>query len=154
MVPARRRQFYGSLSLQNAIAAAKNDAKPMMGYGTQAGYLQTLTDVLKLARRKQLIPDVPSEELTPIATKVPNEEKRVPFTLEQLKSFFRSDYYVACAQHGDHPYLNADKPIRYWLPIVSLLTGMRPNVNGGVKVRHSAAQKSPTREAGACPRSP
>ena len=39
---------------------------------------------------------------------------------------FHSKYYVGCAQHGDRPYLKADKPSRFWLPIISLLTGMRP----------------------------
>ncbi len=125
-VPARRRQFYGEMPLPKVIAAAKKDGKPMMGYVTQADYLRDLTQVLKLARRKKLITDVPSEGLTPIAKKTPDEEKRKPFTAEQLKAIFHSDYYAECAQHGYHPYLNADKPSRFWLPLISLLTGMRP----------------------------
>lgn len=125
-VPARRRQFFGSMPLQDAIAAAEKAGKPTMSYETQAGYLGILTQVLRLARRKKLIADVPSEGLRPIAKKTPAEEKRDAFTPEQLKAFFRSSYYLACARSGGRPHVSADTPSRFWLPLISLFSGMRP----------------------------
>ena len=125
-VPARRKQFYGDKPLKEVIVAAEKAGKPTMGYVTQAGYLATLTRVLELGRRKKLFSDVPSEGLVPIAKKVADEEKRDPFTMEQLHLLFHSEYYAMCAQHGNRPYLNTDKPGRFWLPIISLFTGMRP----------------------------
>lgn len=83
-VPARRQQFYGSMPLKKVIAAAKKDDRPMMSYVTQARYLRILTQVLNLAHRKKLILDVPSEGLSPIAKKTPDEEQRDPFSLGHI----------------------------------------------------------------------
>ena len=68
----------------DAIAAAEKDKRPTMSYETQKGYLQNLTGVLKLAVKKGLISIFPSAELSPHAEKTPDEDKRKPFTTEQL----------------------------------------------------------------------
>ena len=40
--------------------------------------------------------------------------------------FFNSDYYRSCGDEAETPYRRADKSWRFWFPLLSLFSGMRP----------------------------
>ena len=53
-------------------------------------------------------------------------EKRRPFTLEQIKQFFEGKFYSECAKHPV-PFAHDKSAWRFWLPLICLFMGMRPN---------------------------
>jgi integrase len=126
-VPPNRTKLYKGLTLTEAIARAKAAGRSGLGSNTQQVYLAALCDLLELAFNKDLIRKNYAEKLRPLAAEdLAPEAKRAPFDAEQIKAFFHSPYYRSCADAGDVPYRHADKAWRYWFPLLSISTGMRP----------------------------
>jgi integrase len=126
-VPPNRTKFYPGQSLDEAIAGAKQDGRSGLSAVTQQEYLSTLKELLALAVKKDLMRVNYAEDLRPLKIDdLSPEEKRRPFEIDQLRVLFASAYYRKCADAGDVPYRQADKYWRYWFPLVSLFTGMRP----------------------------
>jgi integrase len=86
-----------------------------------------LRDILDLAAKKRLITVNPAEGLKPLKRDaVAAGDKRKSFTLQQTADFFKSDFYAECAKHP--PAFAHDKQgWRFWLPLLCLFTGARPN---------------------------
>lgn len=127
-IPSNRTKIYGDLPLEQAIANAKIDGRALLAPVTQAGYLDTLRDILHLATLKRLLPHNPAATLRPLKRDdMKAEEKRLPFTPEQLKAFFASDFYASCSPNAAMPYAKKDRDWRFWMPLLSLFMGMRPN---------------------------
>jgi integrase len=126
-IPANRSKIYGTRPLEQAIERAAAEKRDLLSPITQGQYLAALRDVLDLAAKKRLIAVNPAEGLRPLRRDtVPDAEKRLPFTLEQIRAFFTSDFYTQCAKEPV-PYAH-DKPgWRFWMPPISLFMGMRPN---------------------------
>ncbi len=126
-IPANRTKIYGTRPLDEAIERAAADNKPLLSPVTQQQYLAGLRDVLDLAIKKRLIPVNPAEGLKPIKRdSLAASEKRRPFTLEQIKQFFHSKFYLDCAKHPV-PFAHDKSGWRFWPPLICLFTGMRPN---------------------------
>jgi integrase len=126
-IPANRTKLYGTRPLDEAIERAAADNKPLLSPVTQQQYLAGLRDALELAVKKRLIPVNPAEGLKPIKRDtVTAGEKRRPFTLEQIKLFFQSKFYLDCAKHPV-PFAHDKSGWRFWLPLICLFMGMRPN---------------------------
>jgi integrase len=126
-IPAHRSKLYGKLSLDNAIEQADADGAPLLSSVTQGQYLATLRSVLDLAAKKRLIVVNPADDLKPVKKDaLAASLKRRPFTADQLQAFFSSSYYKACAQHAP-AYSHAKKAWRFWLPLMCLFMGLRPN---------------------------
>jgi integrase len=126
-IPANRTKIYGTRPLDEAIERAAADNKPLLSPVTQQQYLAALRDLLDLAGKKRLIPVNPAEGLKPIKRDtIAAGEKRRPFTLEQIKQFFHSKYYSECAD-ASLPFAHDKSGWRFWLPLICLFTGMRPN---------------------------
>jgi hypothetical protein len=69
----------------------------------------------------------PADDLKPLKRDmVSNSQKRLPFTPTQLKEIFESEFYRAAARN-ETPYEFDEKGWRFWLPLLSLFMGMRPN---------------------------
>jgi integrase len=126
-LPANRTKLYGNLPIDQAIERAAKEGKPLLSPVTQQQYLSVLRDVLDLAAKKRLIAVNPAEGLRPIKRDVVSaSDKRRPFTLQQIADFFKSAYYLDCAKHS--PSFAHDKTgWRFWLPLMCLFMGMRPN---------------------------
>jgi integrase len=126
-LPANRTKLYGDLPLESAIQAAVKDSKPLLSPVTQQQYLAVLRDVLDLAAKKRLIVVNFAEGLKPIKrdTVAPGDKRR-PFTLQQIINWFNRTFYAACANHNP-PFAHDKAGWRFWLPLMCLFTGMRPN---------------------------
>jgi hypothetical protein len=126
-VPSHRTKIYKDISLQDAIARAKTDGRPGLAAITQGQYLGALKDLLDLAVNKELIRTNYAKDLRPLKVddRAP-DEKRIPFEIAQLVTFFNSDYYLSCSNEAETPYRRADKSWRFWFPLLSLFSGMRP----------------------------
>jgi integrase len=126
-IPANRTKTYGTRPLDEAIERAAAENKRLLSPVTQQQYLTALRDLLDLAVKKRLTPANPAEGLKPIKRDtVAASEKRRPFTLEQIKQFFHSKFYSECAKHP-LPFAHDKSGWRFWLPLICLFTGMRPN---------------------------
>ncbi len=101
--------------------------KPRLAPVTQERYLAALRDILDLAAKKRLVTVNPAEGLKPIKRDaVAASDKRKSLALEQIAHFFKSDFYAECAKHT--PSFTHGKPAwRFWLPLLCLFTGARPN---------------------------
>jgi integrase len=126
-LPANRTKLYGDLPLAQAIERAAKDGKPLLSPVTQERYLVALRDLLDLAAKKRLIPVNPAEGLRPIKRDaISSGDKRKPFTLQQIADFFQSAFYTECAKHTS-PFAHDKTAWRFWLPLLCLYLGMRPN---------------------------
>ena len=127
-MPANRTKFYGNLSLDAAIAKAKADGRAVLSTTTQGQYLETLRNILELAALKRLLPNNPAQSLRPLKRDDTSpSDKRRPFSLDQIKAFFTSEFYQRCKPGEVNAYSNADRDWRFWLPLLCLFMGMRPN---------------------------
>ena len=124
-LPANRTKLYGDLPVDKAIERATKEGKPLLSPVTQQQYLGA--GRLDLAAKKRLIPVNPAVGLKPIKRDaVSASDKRRPFTLQQIADFFKSTYYLECAKHA-LPFAHDKSGWRFWLPLMCLFLGMRPN---------------------------
>ena len=126
-LPANRTKIYGDLPIDQAIARAEKEGKPLLAPVTQERYLAALRDILGLAAKKQLITVNPAEGLKPIKRDaIAASDKRKPFTLQQIADFFKSSFYAECAKHSA-AFAHDKAGWRFWLPLLCLFLGARPN---------------------------
>lgn len=126
--PANRNKIYPGLPLAEQIERAEKEGKPTIQHLTQRGHLEVLRNFLRFAVRKKVLPSNPAEGLQPLLKEtVPLSEKRKPFTLDQLRQLFTGAFYQQCAPGAAEPYAKPDRAWRFWLPLVMLFSGARPN---------------------------
>ena len=127
-VPANRTKLYKNTSINDMILRAADEGRHLLSSRTQAQYLDTLKSILDLACKKKLLDSNPATSMKPVKEdKVSAQQKRLPFSVKQLKNFYGSQFYLRCMPNAEHPYLEADKKWRFWLPLIALFTGMRAN---------------------------
>lgn len=126
--PANRNKVFPGLSLVAQIERAEKDGSPTIQHLTQRGHFEVLRNFLRLAVRKKILPSNPAEGLQPLLEEtVPLSEKRRPFSIDQLRQLFAGTFYQSCTPGAADPYTKPDRAWRFWLPIVMLFTGARPN---------------------------
>jgi integrase len=126
-LPANRTKLYGDLPIDQAIARAEKDSKPLLAPVTQERYIAALRDILDLAAKKQLVTVNPAQGLRPIKRDtISASEKRKPFTLQQIADFFKNGFYAQCVKHKP-PFAHDEAGWRFWLPLLCLFLGARPN---------------------------
>lgn len=126
--PANRNKVYPGLTLEQQIERGEKEGRSSLAHLTQRGHLETFRNLMKFAVRKKLLPSNPAEDVKPLLKEtVPLDEKRFPFRLDQIKAFFEGSFYHSCAPGAPTPYTKPDREWRYWLPLIMLFTGARPN---------------------------
>lgn len=126
--PVNRNKFYPTLSLKEQIARAATDKRQVLSAHTQGFYLDCFRDIMQTAVRKRAIPFNPAANVKPLKmSTLSAEEKRLPWSEAQLKEFFEGSFYRSCAPTATIPYARKDRPWRFWLPLLMLFSGARPN---------------------------
>ncbi len=126
--PANKSKIYPEFSLSEAIQLAEKDGKPTLKHLTQRTYLDCFRNLLKLAVRKKLLASNPAEGIQPLLREtVSLSEKREPFSPEQIQKFFMGSFYRSCAPDAPNPYEKSDRIWRFWIPLIMLFSGARPN---------------------------
>ncbi|MBR1149853.1 site-specific integrase [Bradyrhizobium sp. JYMT SZCCT0428] len=126
-LPANRSKLYKGSTISEAIDKGEKAGKPKLSSGTQEIYLTTLEGILDLAWKKRLIGANPAQGMKPVRREAMEASaKRRPFAAEQLKQFFGGTFYQTCALHSP-PFGHDKTGWRFWLPLLCLFMGMRPN---------------------------
>ncbi|CAA2143111.1 hypothetical protein [Hyphomicrobium sp. ghe19] len=106
-------------------------------------YLDVLREVLDVAVRKKFLPANPAIGARPIKKdSVPAAQKRRPWSRQQIKDFFEGKFYQSCAPGVAEPYDKPDRAWRFWLPLIMLFSGARPNEIAQLHVKD--VQRTPT----------
>lgn len=127
-LPANRKKHYPKLSISDAIDRGEKEGKRILAPVTQGRYLDCLRDVLDVGVRKKFLLTNPSSKAKPIKKEVISpDQKRLPWTNDQIIGFFTGSFYRSCAPEAQEPYTKPDKEWRFWLPLIMLFTGARPN---------------------------
>jgi integrase len=127
-IPTNKTKKYPNISLDEAIARSEKEGRGSLATLTQAMYLGVFRDVLKLARRKKLLSYIPDDDIKPLKKETLSaDKKRLPWTSDQIKSFFEGKFYQSCADGAIKPYSKGDKSWRFWMPLIMLYCGARPN---------------------------
>ncbi|WP_176251339.1 site-specific integrase [Sulfitobacter sp. HGT1] len=127
-LPTNRIKHYPKLDLKGAIKQAEVDGIRPLNPVTQAQYLHTLGRVLAVGVRKGLMSHNPAADVKPIKKpKLLASEKRLPWTDDQIVGFFTGKFYQQCRPDATNPYNKPDRGWRFWVPLIMLLTGARPN---------------------------
>jgi len=126
--PSNRMKAYPKASLTEAIERAEKDGRPPMEHLTQATYTAEFKKLMQYAVDKKLLASNPAHDLKPLAKDpVPRNKKRQPLTPDQIKAFFHGGFYQSCAPGAVKPYHKPDWAWRFWLPLLMLFSGARPN---------------------------
>jgi integrase len=87
--------------------------------------------LLDLAVKKGAVPLNHARGLKPLRRDgVSANNKKKSLTLDQISEFFQNSFYKSCARASGNPYEVADQKKydwRFWLPLMCLFMGMRPN---------------------------
>ncbi|WP_162848907.1 site-specific integrase [Stakelama pacifica] len=127
-LPANRVKFYAKLPIKAAIERAAKEGRPALKSLTQSQYLDVFRDIMKVAVRKRFIVGNPAADIRPLKRdEVAASEKRKPWTMDQIRQFFGSEFYRSCAVDAAEPYSRPDRDWRFWLPLMMLFSGARPN---------------------------
>ncbi|WP_273726095.1 site-specific integrase [Brucella gallinifaecis] len=126
--PSNIKKRFGSLPIIQAIAKSKEKGGATLSPLTQSNYLDVMRDILKLAVRKKFIHSNPAADVRPLKKeKLTADQKRLPWSPQQLKDFFQGDFYSRFSMNAQKPYSKPDRNWRFWLSLIMLLSGARPN---------------------------
>lgn len=127
-LPPNRKKLYPGRSIDEAAARARQEKKNSLSPTTQQLYLDDLRGILSLAVRRKLLTSNPAAAIKPLKKNtLAAHERRSPFTPEQLKGIFLSDFYQRCSPKAADPYERSDRDWRFWIPLIMLFSGARPN---------------------------
>lgn len=115
------------MKVPEAVEAAKRLGLRTLAPGTvNRGYLVHISSIFTWARKEQWIAANPFEGLS-VHDPVPEEDKRDPFTPDQLQALF-----------GSAPWQPRDetKPARFWVPLLCAFHGLRLGEAAGLLVAH------------------
>jgi len=133
-VPANLRKHFpnNNLSLEEILSATKARKLRTLARNTQEPYLGTLKQMFRWANENWLIPRDPAAGLELAARDEEDEDddKYASFSIEQLKAIFNAPLYRGCLNDGpgySQQGPNVVRGTRFWVPLISLFTGMRLN---------------------------
>jgi hypothetical protein len=126
--PTNVTKKYPGLPLAKAVEVGAKDSARTLSVITQRTYLDVFRDLLQMAVRKKLLASNPAEGVIPILKDtVAAGNKRLQWTDEQIVGFFTGKFYQSCSPSAVKQYDRPDRSWRFWLPLLMLLSGARPN---------------------------
>ncbi len=127
-VPTNKGKHYPKLKLVEAINAAAKEQRSVLSHHTQSTYLDVFKHILDLGVSKGLLGNNPAAAFRPLVqNRISPADAKRPFTELQIRKFFVSDFYLDCRSDAVKPYSKPDRNWRFWMPLLSLHMGMRPN---------------------------
>ncbi|HEX7857495.1 MAG TPA: site-specific integrase [Sphingobium sp.] len=123
-----KRKELAGLTVPQAVAKGKTlGLTPIQPKTINDAYLLHIASIFNWARKEQWVPSNPFEGLS-VHDPVADEDRRDPFTVEQLKVLFSSAPWTAPWEPG------GEKPGAYWVPLLCLFHGLRNGEAAGLRV--------------------
>lgn len=127
-LPSNRNKLYPGKTLASVLKLSDANPDGRLAPQTQRSYLDVFADIMALGLKKRLLPSNPALGIKPLKRDdVAPEDKRKPWRPEQLKAFFEGKFYKRFAPDADKPYAKDDVAWRFWMPLIMLYSGARPN---------------------------
>lgn len=126
-MPSNRTKFYPTSSVMTAIAEGEKEGRAPISATTQADYLRVFKGVLQFATRRKHLAFDPATDVKPLKKAKSLEERRMPFNNAQLCGFFTGGFYKSCSPASADRYDKPDREWRFWIPLLMLFSGARPN---------------------------
>jgi integrase len=130
VLPANSTKRFRGMSTSAVAALAQEKGLPPMSPSAANSYLIMLSGLLEFAVSEELIDRNPAKGLKFAADTTKAKLKRDPFSIKQLRTIFRAPLYTGCQDDGhgyDEPGPHVIRRGRFWVPLISLYTGMRLN---------------------------
>ena len=129
-LPRNSSKLYPKRTPREVAAIAEAEGRTdLISPANLNAYLNKLSGVFAWAMKEQLIDRNPAMGL-----KVPDptlrREKRLPYSITQLRTIFAAPLYVGCQDDGHgyaKPGQNRPRNARFWIPLVGLFCGLRLN---------------------------
>lgn len=126
-LPRNATQRFPKLSLEDAAKVADAEKLERIGVAAVNNYLHNLSALFKWGVKNWRVVRNPAEGLA-LPDDRDQRDLRQPFSTEQLQAIFNAPLYTGCqddeegyAKHGP----NVIRRGRFWVPLLSLWTGMR-----------------------------
>ncbi|MBF0168818.1 MAG: site-specific integrase [Alphaproteobacteria bacterium] len=129
-LPANFSKLYKGLSPTQMAEKAVKEGRATLKPETQTSYLARFKRLFDFAERANYIERNPARIIELPKDVVRAEDKRHPFTIEQLGRLFSSPLYTGCVddERGAHrPGKAITRRGRFWVPLIALWTGLRLN---------------------------
>ncbi|WP_146030321.1 site-specific integrase [Methylocella silvestris] len=128
-LPPNYTKRFPRMTAKEAAEEASRKGVAPLAPGTVDGYLENLAAVFNWAVAEEYMERNPAKGLGTTG-KVKAKDKRLPFTLDQLQAIFSAPLYTGCRDDEANyaaPGPNHPRRARFWVPLLSLWTGMRLN---------------------------
>jgi len=120
---------FKGMGVREAVEEAKRRGSPTIAPKTiNEGYMVHIAGVFNWARREEWTSKSPFEGFR-VVDPVHAADKRDPFTTDQLRTLFSSAPWEKRLGNDD------EKPGRYWVPLIALLSGMRMAEIAGLRLK-------------------
>jgi integrase len=126
-LPKNATQRFPKLSLEDAAKVADAEKLERIGVAAVNNYLHNLSALFKWGVKNWRVVRNPAEGLA-LPDDRDQRDLRQPFTINQLKAIFNAPLYTGCQDDEEgyaKPGPNVIRRGRFWVPLLSLWTGMR-----------------------------
>jgi integrase len=127
--PSNSAKKFPDKTIEETIQLAKKHKAPIVSITTMNNYLSNLSALMRFAKKERHTDYNPAEALT-IKNPVKARDRRYPFTIDDLNKIFKAPIYTGCI-NDMNKYKHAGNAHprrgRFWVPLISLWTGIRLN---------------------------
>lgn len=130
VLPSNATKRFPKKKLAEVLEIAKAKELAPMSVTTANSYMSAFVSLLDFAVAEHIIERNPATGLRLASDGVKRKDKRLPFTVADLNVIFAAPLYSGCVDDGrgyGRPGPNRPRRGRFWVPLVSLFSGMRLN---------------------------
>jgi integrase len=129
-LPSNATKRFSKKKLTEVLEIAKAKELAPMSVTTANSYMSAFVSLLDFAVAEHIIEKNPATGLRLASDGVKRKDKRLPFAVEDLNAIFAAPLYSGCVDDGagySRPGAKRPRRGRFWVPLISLYTGMRLN---------------------------
>lgn len=129
-LPSNATKRFPKKKLTEVLEIAKAKELAPMSVTTANSYMSAFVSLLDFAAAEHIIEKNPATGLRLASDRVKRKDKRLPFAVEDLNAIFAAPLYSGCVDDGagyNRPGPKRPRRGRFWVPLVSLYSGMRLN---------------------------
>ncbi len=130
VLPSNATKRFPKKKLAEVLEIAKAKELAPMSVTTANSYMSAFVSLLDFAVAEHIIEKNPATGLRLASDGVKRKDKRLPFSVADLKAIFAAPLYSGCVDDGAgyaRPGPNRPRRGRFWVPVISLFSGMRLN---------------------------